>query len=80
MREPPGGLSRHAGRIGLMDEFCAHRGVSLYFGRNEDNGLRCRYHGWKYDVTIGKASVARPAGAESRRDPAPGDAEEDRTH
>jgi phenylpropionate dioxygenase-like ring-hydroxylating dioxygenase large terminal subunit len=40
-----------AGRIGLMDEFCAHRGVSLWFGRNEENGLRCAYHGWKYDVT-----------------------------
>ncbi len=34
-----------------MDEFCAHRGVSLWFGRNEENGLRCSYHGWKYDVT-----------------------------
>jgi phthalate 4,5-dioxygenase len=40
-----------AGRVGLMDEFCAHRGVSLWFGRNEENGLRCAYHGWKYDVT-----------------------------
>src|SRR5437762_3703598 len=39
------------GRYGLMDEFCAHRGVSLWFGRNEDCGLRCSYHGWKYDVT-----------------------------
>src|SRR6267154_562938 len=39
------------GRIGLMDEFCAHRGVSLWFGRNEEGGLRCPYHGWKYDVT-----------------------------
>jgi phthalate 4,5-dioxygenase oxygenase subunit len=39
------------GRIGLMDEFCAHRGVSLWFGRNEENGLRCCYHGWKFDVT-----------------------------
>ena len=38
------------GRIGLVDEFCAHRGVSLYFGRNEECGLRCPYHGWKYDV------------------------------
>jgi phthalate 4,5-dioxygenase oxygenase subunit len=34
-----------------MDEFCAHRGVSLWFGRNEESGLRCAYHGWKYDVT-----------------------------
>src|SRR2546430_8422008 len=39
------------GRIGLMDEFCAHRGVSLWFGRNEESGLRCCYHGWKYDVS-----------------------------
>ncbi|GAB3055982.1 Rieske 2Fe-2S domain-containing protein [Intrasporangium mesophilum] len=39
------------GRYGLMDEFCAHRGASLWFGRNEDSGLRCPYHGWKYDVT-----------------------------
>jgi len=39
------------GRLGLIDEFCAHRGVSLYFGRNEESGLRCPYHGWKYDVT-----------------------------
>jgi len=39
------------GRYGLIDEFCAHRGVSLWFGRNEDCGLRCPYHGWKYDVT-----------------------------
>ena len=39
-----------SGRYGLMDEFCAHRGVSLWFGRNEEGGLRCPYHGWKYDV------------------------------
>src|ERR1700693_2435591 len=39
------------GRYGLIDEFCAHRGVSLWFGLNEDCGLRCPYHGWKYDVT-----------------------------
>ena len=37
-------------QVGLVDEFCAHRGVSLWFGRNEDCGLRCPYHGWKYDV------------------------------
>ena len=37
-------------RIALIDEFCAHRGVSLWFGRNEQCGLRCPYHGWKYDV------------------------------
>ena len=39
------------GRYGLISEFCAHRGVSLWFGRNEEGGLRCAYHGWKYDVT-----------------------------
>jgi nitrite reductase/ring-hydroxylating ferredoxin subunit len=39
------------GRYALIDEFCAHRGVSLWFGRNEENGLRCPYHGWKYDRT-----------------------------
>ena len=39
------------GRLGLIDEFCAHRGVSLWFGRNEESGIRCPYHGWKYDVT-----------------------------
>ena len=39
------------GRYGLIDEFCAHRGVSLWFGRNEECGLRCPYHGWKYDIS-----------------------------
>jgi phthalate 4,5-dioxygenase len=39
------------GGYGLVDEFCAHRGVSLWFSRNEDCGIRCPYHGWKYDVT-----------------------------
>jgi len=39
-----------AGRLGVIDEFCAHRGVSLWFGRNEEGGIRCPYHGWKYDV------------------------------
>lgn len=38
------------GRLGLIDRYCAHRGVSLWFGRNEESGLRCPYHGWKYDV------------------------------
>jgi phthalate 4,5-dioxygenase oxygenase subunit len=39
------------GRYGLVDEFCAHRGASLWFGRVEQGGIRCAYHGWKYDVT-----------------------------
>ena len=39
-----------SGRIGLIDRACAHRCADLFFGRNEENGLRCTYHGWKYDV------------------------------
>ena len=52
-----------SGRLGLVSEFCAHRGVSLWFGRNEENGLRCPYHGWKYDVTGQCVDVpSEPAG------------------
>jgi phthalate 4,5-dioxygenase oxygenase subunit len=39
-----------SGRAGLLEEFCPHRRVSLWLGRNEENGLRCVYHGWKFDV------------------------------
>ena len=39
------------GRIGLVAQNCPHRGASLFFGRNEESGLRCVYHGWKFDVT-----------------------------
>src|SRR2546426_267952 len=39
------------GRVGLLDPRCPHRGANLFFGRNEKCGLRCAYHGWKYDVT-----------------------------
>src|SRR4051812_26519039 len=38
------------GRLGVLGEFCAHRGASLVYGRNEECGLRCLYHGWKFDV------------------------------
>ena len=38
------------GRIGLLEAWCQHRGADLFFGRNEESGLRCVYHGWKYDV------------------------------
>ena len=38
------------GRLGVLGEFCAHRKASLFFGRNEECGLRCLYHGWKFDV------------------------------
>ena len=39
------------GRVGMFAQACPHRGASLFFGRNEEGGLRCVYHGWKYDVT-----------------------------
>lgn len=39
------------GRVGVMDEYCPHRRASLVFGRNEEGGLRCLYHGWKMDVS-----------------------------
>ena len=39
-----------SGRIGLLDEYCPHRTASMFFGRNEECGLRCVYHGWKFDV------------------------------
>jgi len=38
------------GRVGLLDRYCAHRQVDLFFGRNEECGLRCIYHGWKFDA------------------------------
>jgi phthalate 4,5-dioxygenase len=38
------------GRLGVLDEYCAHRRASLVFARNEECGLRCLYHGWKFDV------------------------------
>ncbi|MBM2810363.1 MAG: Rieske 2Fe-2S protein [Chloroflexi bacterium] len=53
-----------SGRVGLVEEACAHRGTSLYYGRNEECGLRCIYHGWKYDVD-GRVldTPAEPAGS-----------------
>ena len=36
--------------VGLVDNYCPHRRASLFFGRNEESGLRCVYHGWKFDV------------------------------
>jgi phenylpropionate dioxygenase-like ring-hydroxylating dioxygenase large terminal subunit len=40
-----------AGQVGLLAHNCPHRGASLFFGRNEEGGLRCVYHGWKFDAT-----------------------------
>jgi phthalate 4,5-dioxygenase oxygenase subunit len=39
-----------SGHVGLVDERCPHRGASVFFGRNEEDGLRCVYHGWKFDT------------------------------
>ncbi len=39
-----------SGRVGIMDHRCPHRCASLFYGRNEDDGLRCVYHGWKFDT------------------------------
>jgi phthalate 4,5-dioxygenase len=52
------------GRVGLLAEHCSHRGTSLYYGRNEEAGLRCIDHGWKYDID-GKVleTPAEPGGS-----------------
>src|SRR5512141_2461679 len=39
-----------SGTVGIMQNSCPHRGASMFFGRNEEEGLRCVYHGWKFDV------------------------------
>jgi phthalate 4,5-dioxygenase len=40
-----------SGVVGVIGESCPHRGASMFFGRNEEEGLRCVYHGWKFDVS-----------------------------
>jgi nitrite reductase/ring-hydroxylating ferredoxin subunit len=45
------GYRTTSGAVGLIQNACPHRGASLFFGRNEEEGLRCVYHGWKFDVT-----------------------------
>jgi phenylpropionate dioxygenase-like ring-hydroxylating dioxygenase large terminal subunit len=40
-----------SGSVGLVKNSCPHRGASMFFGRNEENGLRCVYHGWKFDTS-----------------------------
>jgi nitrite reductase/ring-hydroxylating ferredoxin subunit len=39
-----------AGKVGLLGANCPHRGAPLFFGRNEEGGIRCIYHGWKFDT------------------------------
>jgi nitrite reductase/ring-hydroxylating ferredoxin subunit len=45
------GFRTTSGAVGLVQNACPHRGASLFFGRNEEEGLRCVYHGWKFEVT-----------------------------
>jgi phenylpropionate dioxygenase-like ring-hydroxylating dioxygenase large terminal subunit len=45
------GFRTSSGAVGLIQNACPHRGASLFFGRNEEEGLRCVYHGWKFDVS-----------------------------
>ncbi len=57
------------GRLGVLGEFCPHRKASLAFGRNEECGLRCLYHGWKFDVAgnvVEMPSEPRESGFASR--------------
>ncbi len=49
--EPLIGFRTTSGKVGLMQNSCPHRGASMFFGRNEEDGLRCVYHGWKFDTT-----------------------------
>src|SRR5262249_6054662 len=44
------GFRDTTGRVGILDHRCPHRCASLFFGRNEQHGIRCVYHGWKFDV------------------------------
>ena len=40
-----------SGKVGVLERQCPHRLADMWFGRNEQNGLRCPYHGWTYDTT-----------------------------
>ena len=41
-----------SGKVGVMDHRCPHRAASLFLGRNEEDGIGCIYHGWKFDVPL----------------------------
>ena len=43
------GFRDSSGKVSLIEKFCPRRGASLFFGRNESSGIRCVYHGWKFD-------------------------------
>ncbi len=53
------------GKVGLVDELCPHRHASLLFGRNENCGITCLYHGWKFDVNGNCTGMpSEPAGSD----------------
>jgi phthalate 4,5-dioxygenase oxygenase subunit len=57
-------------RIGLVEPHCPHRGANLFFGRNEECGIRCAFHGWKFDVfgeCLEMTTVPRNDGYEKAR-------------
>lgn len=56
------------GRPGVVAERCAHRGSSLYYGRIEQDGIRCCYHGWKFDIQGRCLEQALEPGRGRRRD------------
>jgi phthalate 4,5-dioxygenase len=58
-------LRDSTGRVGIVDHRCPHRCASLFYGRNEEGGLRCVYHGWKFDLA--GACIDMPNVAESER-------------
>jgi phenylpropionate dioxygenase-like ring-hydroxylating dioxygenase large terminal subunit len=59
------GFRTTSGAVGLLGDVCPHRCTSLFYGRNEEEGLRCIYHGWKFDVT--GACVDQPGEPEESR-------------
>src|SRR5215831_18027273 len=52
MGEPLLGFRDTRGRVGIIDQHCPHRGANVWLGRNEECGIRCVYHGWKFDVEV----------------------------
>ena len=49
-KESPDAITWFEGKPGVIDAYCPHRGAPMFFGRNEEEGIRCLYHGWKFDT------------------------------
>lgn len=56
------------GKIGLVDRYCPHRRAELFWGRNEECGLRCVYHGWKFDVEGNCVDMPNEPGSSNFKD------------